>query len=987
MVNGRRVRAVFLATALSLLPSLAFAQSGIAGAVKDATGLALPGVTVEATSEVLIERARTVVTDGEGQYRFVDLRPGTYNLTFTLPGFASLRREGVILPADFVATINADLKVGDLQETLTVTAASPLVDVQSTNRAQVLTREVLDTIPTGRSFQSVGQLVVGVTLSRPDVGGSQAMQQTYFATHGMPTRSTTVQVDGMMMNSTRNDGSVNPYFNDAMSQEVSYETTGAGADVAAGGVRINMIPREGGNRFSGALFTTWSDGAWQSNNLTDRLKGEGLSAVDKIDKIYDANFSVGGPLKRDKLWFFTSARKWGVDSPVADVFYTPENLPFPAGYQQCETGAIACEQAIDDQQITSGMLRLTWQMSPKNKLGAYYDRLYKTRGHDMTAGTDPRTAAFIWRSPVYYTTQIKWTSTITSKLLLEAGYGSNTNITVQKLQDGIEQERGTPAWFANAAKTDRDLGLAWNAATNIPTFVPVKYLAVASASYVTGSHALKTGVQFGTGYLETRQDANADLQQDYRTGVPDSVVIRNTPFRYRDTMNRDLAFFVQDIWTHDRLTLNGGLRVENLVAENTALTSGAGRFAPERSFPTTPNLPNWLNIAPRFGMAYDLFGNGNTALKFSLNRYNDARTTGIAAMYNPLALSTARLTWRDVNQDDIAQGQPGCTGYPAIGCEINVAQIPAAFGTRSLRRYDPETQRPWNLMSNIAIQHQLTSRLSVMAALVQNRFYDLPIRDNLLRTRADYQPMTVYSPLDGAPITIYNLDRAKVTQVDEVDTTATSARKQMFTGYEFTFNARLPGGATLFGGSSIDRTLNVTCDEPDNPNLDRFCDQRETDVPYLKQFKLAASYPLPWYGIRLGGSLQSYPGALIGTTNQASGTTWLLTPTTTYAANCPGACTPGALVVGSALSEASLTVPLRPWRTEYMRRLNQVDIRGSKVFELGTTRLEAQLEVFNATNSDTGLTVLGTNFGTGAYQQASSAVQGRIIRLGAQLKW
>ena len=985
MIRAGLARAFLAAMAVALLPALAMAQSGIAGVVKDTTGAALPGVTVEATSDVLIERTRSTTTDGEGQYRFVDLRPGRYDVIFSLPGFATLRREGVELPADFVATINSEMRVGGLEEALTVTAASPLVDVQSTNRSQVLTREVLDTIPTGRSFQSVGQLVVGVTLSRPDVGGSQAMQQTYFATHGMPTRNTTVQVDGMMMNSTRNDGSVNPYFNDAMSQEVSYETTGAGADVSAGGVRINMIPREGGNRFSGALFTAWSDGAWQSSNLSSRLQNEGLSTVDKIDTIYDANFSLGGPIRKDKLWFFSSVRKWGVNSPVADVFYTPDNVSYPVGYQQCKSGAVQCEQAIDDQQITSGMLRMTWQMSAKSKLGAYYDRLYKTRGHDMTAGTDPSTASFRWLSPVYYTSQVKYTSTITSKLFFEAGYGSNVNVTVQEMQPGVAQERNSAAWLAGAARTDRDLGLAWGATSNIPTFVPTKYLAVASASYVTGSHAMKVGVQYGTGWFETRQDANADLQQDYRSGVPDSVVIRNTPFRFRDTMNRDVGIYAQDIWTMKRLTINAGLRIEHLKAENTALTSGAGRFAPERSFPTTPNLPNWTDVAPRFGAAYDLFGNGKTALKFSLNRYNDARTTGIAALYNPLALATARLTWRDLNGDDIAQGAPGCV-YLQANCEINVGQIPANFGRRALRTYDPNTQRPWNLMSSVGVQHQLTPSISVMAALVQNRFYQLAIRDNLLRTRADYSPLTVYSPVDGTPITIYNLDPAKVSQIDEVDTTATSARRQMFTGYEFTFNARLPGGATLFGGSSIDRTLNVTCDEPDNPNLDRFCDQRNTGVPYLKQFKFAASYPLPWYGIRLGGTLQMYPGALMGTGNQTSGTTWLLTPTTRYAANCPGPCTPNALVVPT-LSEASLTVPLVPWRTEYMRRLNQLDVRASKVFPIGTSRLEAQLEVFNATNSDTGLSVLGTNFGTAAFQRTSGAVQGRVVRIGAQWKW
>ncbi|MGC4081891.1 MAG: carboxypeptidase-like regulatory domain-containing protein [Vicinamibacterales bacterium] len=269
---------------LFLLPASTQAQSGFAGIVKDATGGALPGVTVEASSDVLIERTRTVITDGEGQYRLIDLRPGTYALTYSLAGFSTIKRDGVQLPADFVAAVNIEMRVGSLEETLTVTGDAPLVDVQSTGRAQVLTRDVLDAIPTGRSFQSVGQLVVGVTLSRPDVGGLQAMQQTYFAAHGMASRNTTVQVDGMMMNSTRGDNQVNPYFNDAMSQEVTYETTGSGADVSAGGVRINMIPREGGNRFSGAGFLAWSDGAWQANNLTQRLKDKGLSAVDKIER-------------------------------------------------------------------------------------------------------------------------------------------------------------------------------------------------------------------------------------------------------------------------------------------------------------------------------------------------------------------------------------------------------------------------------------------------------------------------------------------------------------------------------------------------------------------------------------------------------------------------------------------------------------------------------------------------------------------------------
>jgi hypothetical protein len=357
----------------------------------------------------------------------------------------------------------------------------------------------------------------------------------------------------------------------------------------------------------------------------------------------------------------------------------------------------------------------------------------------------------------------------------------------------------------------------------------------------------------------------------------------------------------------------------------------------------------------------------------------------VAAQYNPLALATARLTWRDLNGDDIAQGELGCA-YLTANCEINFGQLPANFGIRNLRTYDPETERPFNVMMNVGVQHQLLRNVSVTAAVIDNRFYRLPIRDNVLRTRADYTPVTVYSPLDGSAITVYNLAPAKVTQVQEVDTTATSARKQLFRGYEFTMNSRLPGGVTIFGGTAIEQNLTVTCDEPDNPNLDRYCDQRTTDVPFTAQFKLAGNYPLPWFGIQLGGTFQSYPGALIGTTSQLSGTTWLITPTTRYAADCKGGCTPGALVFPT-LSEASLTVPLRPYGTEFLDRLNQLDLRGAKVFKIGRYRLEGQLEVFNVLNSDAALTVRGTNYGTAAYQQASGAVQGRITRLGAQLKW
>ena len=143
------------------LPAVAHAQSAIAGVVKDTSGAVLPGVTVEAASDVLIEKTRAVITDGEGAYRIVDLRPGTYSVTFTLPGFQTFKRDALELPANFTASINADMKVGALEESVTVSGASPVVDVNTNAKSQVLNREVLDAVPSAKTIQSLGQLVVG----------------------------------------------------------------------------------------------------------------------------------------------------------------------------------------------------------------------------------------------------------------------------------------------------------------------------------------------------------------------------------------------------------------------------------------------------------------------------------------------------------------------------------------------------------------------------------------------------------------------------------------------------------------------------------------------------------------------------------------------------------------------------------------------------------------------------------------------------------
>src|ERR1700730_8185092 len=232
---------------LAVLPDAAHAQSAIAGVVRDASGAVLPGASVEASSPALIEKTRSVVTDSQGSYKIVDLRPGIYTVTFTLAGFATVKREGLELPSDFTMSVNADLRIGAVAETITVTGESPVVDVETNARAAVLPRDVLDAVPNAHTLQSVGHLVVGVTLTEPDVGGSQAMQQTYFSVHGAGAAQTAVLMDGMIINGLQGDGAIQSYLNDGANQEMVYQTGGGAADSPSGGVKINLIPREGGN--------------------------------------------------------------------------------------------------------------------------------------------------------------------------------------------------------------------------------------------------------------------------------------------------------------------------------------------------------------------------------------------------------------------------------------------------------------------------------------------------------------------------------------------------------------------------------------------------------------------------------------------------------------------------------------------------------------------------------------------------------------------
>src|SRR5881628_272097 len=322
------LRPILVFACLFGVPALASAQASLAGVVKDESGGVLPGVTVEAASPALIEGARSATTDEQGRYRIESLRPGPYKVTFSLSGFGTLTRTGVDVPSDTVVTVNADMKIGALAESLTVSGLSPQVDVMQASRTQVLTREIIDSLPVSRNVMSIGVLAAGVRPGTPDIGGSRMTEQVALRAHGLSGNDAEQLVEGMSIQSL--EGPSLSYFDDMLQSEITVMTSGIPADTSGGGIRLNSVLKDGGNTFSGATFLGFSSGDWQSNNIDDRLRSAPFSirSANGIKHIQMFSASLGGPIMKNKLWFIATARHQSSDELVADV---PVQIVAPDG--------------------------------------------------------------------------------------------------------------------------------------------------------------------------------------------------------------------------------------------------------------------------------------------------------------------------------------------------------------------------------------------------------------------------------------------------------------------------------------------------------------------------------------------------------------------------------------------------------------------------------------------------------------------------------
>jgi carboxypeptidase family protein len=1007
------IRLSFAAVLVALMPAMVSAQS-IAGVVRDASGGVLPGVTVEATSPALIEKVRNAVTDGSGQFRLDSLSAGTYSVTYTLPGFSTVKRDGVQVQTGVTVTLNADLRVGGLQETITVTGETPVVDVQNSTRVQtVLSDEVLAALPASRGYGNLLTVSSGIQSNGTQSGGVNP-GMIFFTSRGGRSNEGTVQIDGMNVGSAFNGGGVAGFGYDTVNaQEVQLTVAGGLGEADRGGPQFNIVPKSGGNAFSGTFFSNLA-GSWaQSNNVDDQLRSFGIPSPTKIIRNWDTSYAMGGPIKKDRVWFYGTARTFGEYTDIAGRFGNL-NAGDPTKWAYVADRSIT-SRTSNSRKIVAG--RVTAQLSQRNKVSASFDKQMVCAGSTYSVdGEGCRVRGDDWVAVYGFGTwspestmsqdgrdhimQFSYTAPVTNKLLLEAAasqFLSNWNPTTPS--GALDQEPFIPVQEQSITGGVPVPNMVYHGYAGLNNNYQTHNVWRASLTYVTGAHSMKGGYQAAYEVTDIFGNfASHGLQYRFLGGVPNQITQRITPWRQANRTRWD-AFYLQDQWTRNRLTLQGALRYEkawSFFPEGLNGLQGDSRFGgPKRTLGSAEGVSSYQDIAPRMGLAYDVFGNGKTAIKANLSKYwQYAANDGVYIGTNPAATfaQTATRSWNDLT---FPVGDPR-RGNFTPDCDLNIAGASGEcggldnslfFGFRdsgSVRStatvVSPDLLggwgvRPFDWQFAASVQQQVLPRVSVEFGYSRRSWGNLTFTDNRAIGPADFDeyrftaPTNSNLPTSGQQLTYLLLKPAAFGKVDNYLALASDYADPAFywQGLEMTVNARTGGGLTLQGGFTTGGGVRDLCDlaaqlpelysQPLGMLQNKDVGACRIDEPWLWAWRGLANYIVPKVNVQVSAIMRSQPNVLATNDPGSNG----LSQSANYfeqAANVVAQL--GRPVAGNA---AQVTLDLARLGDVYPDRLNTVDMRVSKILRIRRFRANVGFDLYNLFNANTG-TAFNQNFGT-----------------------
>ena len=987
------------------LPSLASAQGTLTGTVRDASGGVLPGVTVEATSPAIQGATRTVVTDGAGIYRIIDLPGGTYSLSFSLAGFNTVKRDGVQLSGSATLTIPIDMRVGDLQETITVTGETPVVDVQTVRRETVLDSEVIQTVPGTRTVGNLLNATPGLTVDNNGINPTPTM--TFFSARGGQTNEGRMTVNGLTVAAAFNGGGVSSYILDSVNaDETSVTVSGGLGESDTGGPVMNIVPRAGGNAFRGQAFYS-NAGDWsRGDNLDDELRAVGIEETPGIINAYDSSVTFSGPIKRNRVWFLGSYRKLNTETAVEGIVANA-NAGDLARWDWVRDASLPARQT---QGRTMYIGRASAQITDTHRVNFSHEYQHRCEGaplrRETGEGCHSRGAAWIasagaTTSPEaatsyidfpYSLTQALWTAPVTNRILLEAGYsrlwyehaGGPGQLPPDGLFDiAVTEQSATANPAVGYTNPVPRANYTYRALAQYNDNNSTPHHWRASASYVTGSHSMKVGYQGSFLVNNTRRVRNDTLlSYRFNQGIPNQFTMTIPEWRTADRTGV-AAFFVQDTWTRGRMTLQGALRYDRAWSYSPGGefngTSDTSRINPQPiTFETTSSVDAFNDITPRFGLAFDVFGNGKTAVKFNMGHYLDAATNDSAYTRNNPAnrtISSLSRGWTDNDGDKVVDcnlldfaAQSPATGSVDTCNALTGNDLNFGGTSGNITQVNPATLRGWGVRENdwqwgLTLQQELLPRLSVEVGYARRWFQGVTVTDNLARTPDEYDSYVVTAPSDprlpgggGYPIRLFVPTAAAARQPAQnyitFQTDFGPEQTNYWHGVDFTLNARTRWGLTFSGGTSTGRSVQDDCattvliDSPDP----RGC--RDVD-PFQTTFRGLASYTIPKVDVLISGTIRSQPEV-------ARVANWNL-PNTTASAACrsnPAACVTvqgllGRLPVGSnATGTTTIALIDNDNRLFSGNRRTQVDVRLAKILRFGSTRTDIGVDIGNLLNTN-----------------------------------